>query len=261
MPTPFPGMDPYLERAGLWEEVHAGLIVAIQQELSAQLRPRFRVAIERRTYLALLEPDSSAGKPDVLIIAAEPPATPAAATPRPLHPTSITVELPMPEEIVERYLEVRDATTGAVVTVIEILSPTNKLPGEGRLFYERKRLRVLASATHLIEIDLLRAGPPLPMRLPAGAASDYRVMISRAPQRPQAQVLRFGVRDPIPGVPIPLSGDQPEPLLPLGRILHELYDRAGYDLALDYQLPPEPPLAPADAAWARDLLSERGASS
>jgi hypothetical protein len=255
MPTPFPGMDPYLERPGLWEEVHAGLIVAIQQELSARLRPRFRVAIERRTYLALLEPDSSAGKPDVLIIAASPSEMPAPSATAHGHPTSVTVELPMPEEVVERYLEVRDAGTGAVVTVIEILSPTNKLPGDGRLSYERKRLRVLASATHLIEIDLLRAGPPLPMRLPASAASDYRVMISRAPQRPQAQVLLFGVRDAIPDVPIPLSGDESEPLLPLNQILHELYDRASYDLAVDYGRPAEPPLPPADAVWARTLLS------
>jgi len=254
VPTPFPGMDPYLERPGLWEEVHAGLIVAIQQYLNALLRPRYRVAIERRTYLTLLEQDTFAGKPDVLVIGS-PPSSPSLPSTALQQPETVTAELPMPEEVVERFLEIRDSSTGEVVTVIEILSPGNKLTSEGRLLYERKRLRVLASATHLVEIDLLRAGSPLPMRLPPGAgAADYRIIISRAPRRPQADVLLFSVRAPIPDVPIPLRTGEPEPLLPLNRLLHDLYDRAGYDLAIDYRRPAEPPLAPEDAAWAAALI-------
>ncbi len=144
-----------------------------------------------------------------------------------------------------------------MVTVIEILSPVNKLTGEGRLTYERKRLRVLASATHLVEIDLIRAGSPLPMRLPPGAGTtDYRIIISRAPQRPHADVLLFSVRAPIPDAPIPLRDGEPEPLLPLNRLLHDLYDRAGYDLAVNDHQPAEPLLAPEDAAWAAALIRE-----
>ncbi|MFP4435864.1 MAG: DUF4058 family protein [Chloroflexaceae bacterium] len=253
MPTPFPGMDPYLERPGLWEEVHAGLIVAIQQYLSALLRPRYRVAIERRTYLALLDTEPFAGKPDVLLVAADDVPPPTAA---PLQQTTtLTAELPMPEEVVERFLEIREVATGAVITVIELLAPTNKLPGAGRLAYERKRLRLLASASHLVEIDLLRTGPPLPLRLPPGTApGDYRMVISRAPQRPTAEVLLFRVRDPIPALSIPLQPGEPEPQLPLNQVLHTLYDNAGYDLAVDYRQPPDPPLTEADAAWATTLL-------
>jgi hypothetical protein len=253
MPTPFPGMDPYLERPGLWEEVHAGLIVAIQQYLSALLRPRYRVAIERRTYLALLDTEPFAGKPDVLLVAADDVPPPTAA---PLQQTTtLTAELPMPEEVVERFLEIREVATGAVITVIELLSPTNKLPGAGRLAYERKRLRLLASASHLVEIDLLRTGPPLPLRLPPGTApGDYRMVISRAPQRPTAEVLLFRVRDPIPALSIPLQPGEPEPQLPLNQVLHTLYDNAGYDLGVDYRQPPDPPLTEADAAWAATLL-------
>ncbi len=254
MPTPFPGMDPYLERPGLWEEVHAGLIVAIQQHLGALLRPRYRVAIERRTYLALLDTEQFAGKPDVLIVDAITAPSPAHEPLR--QTTTLMAELPMPEDVVERFLEIRDVATGAVITVIEVLSPSNKLPGEGRLAYERKRLRVLASASHLVEIDLLRAGPPLPMRLPSGTAtSDYRIVISRAPQRPQAEVLLFRVRDLIPAVPVPLRTGEREPLLPLNQIVHTLYDQAGYDLAIDYRQPPDPPLADEDTAWAATMLA------
>ncbi len=255
MPTPFPGMDPYLERPGLWEEVHAGLIVAIQQYLGALLHPRYRVAIERCTYLALLESDTFAGKPDAPVVA--PPSSPLPLpSPALQQSVAVTAELPMPDEVVERFLEIRDPATGEVVTVIELLSPSNKLTSEGRLSYERKRLRILASATHLVEIDLLRAGPPLPMRLPPDAgASDYRIVISPAPQRPQADVLLFSVRAPIPDVPIPLRPGEPEPLLPLNKLLHDLYDRAGYDLAIDYYRPPEPPLTPDDAAWSAALAN------
>src|SRR5215510_3885190 len=109
MPTPFPGMDPYLERRGLWEEAHAGLIVGIQHFLTPLLRPRYRVAIERRTYLALLPPsEQETGKPDVLVMAPRKEVSPASA----VGATSTTVaplvgELPLPEEVVERFLEVR----------------------------------------------------------------------------------------------------------------------------------------------------------
>jgi hypothetical protein len=254
MPSPFPGMDPYLERRGLWEEVHAGLIVAIQQFLSPLVRPRYRVAIERRTYLAILSPDDFAGKPDVLIVASTDQsfdatsATSSGATPH-------VAELPMPDEVIERYLEVRDIVTGEVVAVIEILSPTNKLVGEGRLQYERKRLQVLASSTNLIEIDLLRLGTPLPFRMRNGdSTSDYRIVVSRAQLRPRADLYLFNVRDPIPDFPMPLRPDEPEPILPLNQILHELYDRAGYDLAIDYHQAPDPPLSRTDARWATQLL-------
>lgn len=253
MPTPFPGMDPYLERPGLWEEVHAGLIVAIQQHLGAMLRPRYRVAIERRTYLALLDAESFVGKPDVLLIAAND--TPLAPNVPLAQTTTLIAELPMPDEVVERFLEIRDVATGAVITVIELLSPANKLPGAGRLAYERKRLRVLSSASHLVEIDLLRSGPSLPMRLPAGVGtSDYRIVISRASRRPQAEVLLVRLRDPLPDVPIPLRSDEPEVQLPLNQVLHTLYDQAGYDLAIDYRQPPDPPLPADDADWAARLL-------
>ena len=85
----------------------------------------------------------------------------------------------MLDEIQETYLEPRDVSTDRVVTVIEILSPTNKLPGEGRRQYEQKRMNLLATYTHLVEIDLLRAGQPLPMRGLQGQSA-YRILISRA---------------------------------------------------------------------------------
>lgn len=259
MPTPFPGMDPYLERRGLWEEVHAGLIITIQQFLTARLRPRYRAAVERRTYLAVVSAEPFIGKPDVLIVSPTSPSlgtgvmvAAQAATPR-------IGELPMPEEIVERYLEIREVETEEVITVIELLSPSNKQSKEGRRQYEEKRLKVLGSATHLVEIDLIRAGEPLPVRVGGnGRQSDYRIIVSRAKNRPRADVYLFGVRDPIPDIPIPLRPGENEPVLPLNQLLHNLYDLTAYDLAIDYSRPPEPPLSDEDREWAAELLRARG---
>lgn len=257
MPTPFPGMDPYLEHPALWEDVHTRLIVAIADALGPQVRPHYRVAVERRTYLAVFAPEEYEliGKPDVLISSPHgqeyvPSAMPTATRVRP-H----VGELLMPDEVVERYLEVRDIVTGEVVAVLELLSPTNKLTREGRGQYERKRFRVLGSATHLVEIDLLRTGEPFPIRIQDGdTQSAYRVIVSRSQDRPRADVYLFDLRDLIPDIPVPLRAGENDVMLPLNQVLHDLYERAGYDQILNYQQPPVPPLTDTEAAWAATLL-------
>jgi Protein of unknown function (DUF4058) len=258
MPTPFPGMDPYLERAGIWEEVHTRLIVAMADALGPHVRPKYRVGVEQRTYLALLTPDEyeRVGKPDVLVSASRRQAPLAQATATAVSTTPRVAQLPMPEEITERYLEVRDVVTGEVITIIELLSPTNKLTREGRRQYMRKRLQVLGSAPHFIEIDLLRAGEPFPFRvLDDDAESDYRMIVSRAPDRPQAAVYLFTIRDPIPDIPVPLQPGDPEPSLALNLLLHDVYDRAGYDLTIDYQQsPPHPRIREQDIQWMKQLV-------
>lgn len=253
MTTPFPGMDPWLERPGLWIEVHTGLISAIQRALTPLVRPRYRVAVERRVYLAVLPPQLL-GVPDLSLIDSGDPRPVAVTAGRPAA-VPLLVRLPQPEEVVERYLTIREVGTGEVVTVIELLSPTNKLPAVGREQYERKRLDILAGRANLVEIDLLRDGEPMPMQTPV--RSDYRIVVSRAEYRPNADAWLVSVREPLPAVPVPLRPEDPEPLLPLNDVLHSLYDEAGYDLAIDYTAEPEPPLSPADAAWAGALLDRR----
>lgn len=257
MTTPFPGMDPYLEHPALWEDVHTRLIVAIADALGPQVRPHYRVAVERRIYLAVFAPEEYelVGKPDVVISGPHQKQT---SSPIPAIATRVMPrigELVMPDEVVERYLEIRDVVTGEVVTVLELLSPTNKLTREGRSQYERKRLKVLGSATHLVEIDLLRAGEPLPMRIqPDVSRSSYRIVVSRSQDRPRAEAYLFGLQDPIPDIPIPLHTNAADVNLPLNQVLHDLYDRAGYDQILNYDQPPVPPLTDTDAAWATNLI-------
>jgi hypothetical protein len=168
------------------------------------------------------------------------------------------VEVPLPDDVREVYLEIRTVATDQVITVVELLSPTNKLVGEGRRLYERKRLEIFGTLTHFVEVDLLRAGQPMPVRGAAPQAG-YRILVSRAPQRPQADLFTFGIRQAIPDVRLPLQAGDAEPLVALNSILHTLYDRAGYDLRIDYsQSPPPPPLSPEDATWLDAHLKAAG---
>jgi len=168
------------------------------------------------------------------------------------------IDLPMAEEVSESFLEIREVKSGRLITLMELLSPVNKLSEEGREQYTRKRADVLRSWTSLVEIDLLRAGKPMPVVGP-DVESDYRILVSPGWRRPHARLHAFGVRQPIPEISIPLQKGEDEPTLALNDVLHNLYNRARFDLRLDYTEPPVPPLAEEDAAWAQERIVQREA--
>jgi hypothetical protein len=252
-------MDPFLEHPELWPDVHHGLIEALRESLAPRLRPKYRVAIEKRTYLAEPEGLVLVGRPDVSVVEAQrrgstlrPTGIDVASSVQPM-----TVPVPLPEVMGEARLEVRDVATSEVITAVEILSPANKRPGEGRRVYEVKRQRILASLTHLVEIDLLRGGECMPvMDKPNHLA--YGILVSRSEERPRAKLHAFRVREGIPSFPLPLRSGEAEPLVDVQSLLSALYDRAGYDLALDYRAEPLPPLADEDGTWADALLRTKG---
>jgi Protein of unknown function (DUF4058) len=167
----------------------------------------------------------------------------------------MNVETPVEVQVDEWYLEIRTAGKGKLVTIIEVLSPTTKFPGPGRKGYLRNRRRILARGTSLVEIDLLRGGRPMPLAIRDMVEGLYRILVSRGSTRPRAKLYAFGVRPPIPAIPIPLLPKDPDPLLDLNAVLHALYERARFDLRLDYTRPPVPPLEEEDADWAREILS------
>ncbi|MEC4813124.1 MAG: DUF4058 family protein [Scytonema sp. PMC 1069.18] len=261
MPSPFPGMNPYLEHPELWVEFHHWLITLIAEFLVPQLRPKYRVAIEKRVYKMTDENSVLIGIPDVSVgrsrLDTEETSSIAIASP-PVKPVTVTV--PIPEEVRESYLEVREVGTGEVVTVIEILSPKNKRSGEGRKAYETKRHAVLGGLTHLVEIDLLRSGQPMSI-VGYDIKSHYRLLVSRSEHRPKAELYPFGLQEAIPSFPLPLRREDTEPLIDLQALLHQVYDRAGFDLAIDYTREPVPPLLETDADWVNVLLQQQGLRS
>jgi hypothetical protein len=249
--SPFPGMDPYLEHPSLWPDVHNRLIAAIADILVPQVAPDYYVALEQRTYL--LKPDDVVlvGRPDVALVARERISTPLATAIA--EPGVLDVDIPMADEIHETYLEIREVQTRQLVTILEVLSPTNKLNDEGRKQYEEKRNVIFRTRTSLVEIDLLRAGESMTV-VGGNVRSHYRILVSRGWERPHARLYTFNVRQPIPGIPVPLKRGEQEPELPLNEVVHDLYTRARFDLRLDSTQPPVPPLEDETAAWAAALL-------
>lgn len=245
-------MDPWLERGDLWPDVHNSLIAAMRDALSPLVRPRYFVALEERTYLEEPEDLVLVGRPDLALV--ERRAGRDQAGRGATAAATLEVRVPMPDAVRHTYLRVRRVEDGEAVTEIELLSPVNKRAGEGRRSSLAKRNAILGSLTTLAEVDLLRAGESMPL-VGARPVCDYSALISRAWQRPRAQLLAFGVRDPLPPLPIPLREGEPEPVIDLGQVFNDVYDRAGYDLQVDYARASEPPLAEDDARWAAERLA------
>ncbi|HZG39649.1 MAG TPA: DUF4058 family protein [Nodosilinea sp.] len=249
MHNPFPGMNPYLEQPGLWPQVHNRLIVALADAITPQVAPKYRVSIEERVYTTT-DPLPLVGIADVALAQRGDAPRRSESTAQLTPPRR--VQVPLPVKITERFLEVRLVQTNLLICVIEVLSPTNKRTGEGRTAYETKRQKILASATHLVEIDLLRSGLPLPLGDPN--RKPYSILVSRSSDRPNAELYEFDLPDPIPYFPVPLQVNDPEPVIDLQQVVNELYTRARLDLAIDYSQPVKPDLSESEITWITGIL-------
>jgi hypothetical protein len=170
----------------------------------------------------------------------------------------IVVTTLIEDEIHESRVEIVDREHRQVVAVIEVLSPANKVLGSrGRASYEEKREEIMHSPSHFVEIDLLRSGEPVHTReiLPP---CEYLVHLSRNSKRPKALAWPIRLSQRLPVIPIPLKAGDPDARLDLQTVLTTAYDRARYDLSIDYTREPVPPLPPEWAAWADRLLKEKG---
>ncbi len=244
-------MDPYLEQPAFWSSFHSKFIVAIADAIEANLDPAYYVEVETRSYLDSDGSGVLVGIPDVAVAlgasagrVSESEGSIALA--EPVSRTVQRVSVPMLQSVNERYLEIRDVKSGSVITAIELLSPKNKRAGDGRSSYENKRALILGSSTHLVEIDLLRAGTRMPLEN-VRSRSDYQILISRSSQRPQADLYGIMLRDSLPTIPIPLATEGSELTIDLQAIFDGVYRRSRYQGRVDYtQLLPSPKLEPID---------------
>ncbi|MBN3879515.1 MULTISPECIES: DUF4058 family protein [unclassified Nostoc] len=258
MNYPFPGMNLYLENTVFWSEVNHRLITAIADNIEQNIPPQYRVAIEQRTYLSDDSDSVLVATPDVSVFSQRKlPQQYSSTTTQTETSEGITVMIPLPEHITENYLEIREVSTGFVVTSIEILLPKNKRPGEDRKAYQLKRKQVLASLSHLVEIDLLRTGKPMSIlgKIPV---TNYQIIVSRSETRPQAKLYGFSIRETIPIFPLPLQSEDTETIVDLQSLLYGIYNRGRYYLAIDCNQEPVPPLKSEDAVWSDILLRKQG---
>jgi hypothetical protein len=255
-------MDPYLEDPAGWPSVHHGLISQIMAVLNRDLRPNYFARAEERVYISDQDdPGRRVIVPDVRLVergteggSNSPGANGAddVAVAEPVVATTL-----IEDEIREPRVEIIDAEGRGVVTVIEVVSPANKVPGSrGQASFRRKRSEVMTSTTHWVEADLLREGATLVAAeaLPQG---DYFVHVSRVRQRPSGLIWPIRLPQRLPVIDVPLRNDGPTYRLDLQQVLDAVYDGSNYDLSIDYTQPPCPPLREEYAAWADQLLREK----
>ncbi len=253
MPSPFPGMDPYLE-GYLWPDVHAALAHKIRQLLAPQIQPKYVARLE----ISVIEDESFEAEigvmyPDVEIVQAQPTPEPAAGV-TVAEPTATTAPLTIPVPQVRLVnVEIRDVAENQLVTSIEIISPVNKRePNLSR--YRQKRERIRNSEVHLLEIDLVRRGSRIweYARIPD---VPYLVVLTRAAASTM-EVWPIKLSDALPSLPVPLRPPDKDVVLDLSAALTAVYDEAYYRLSIDYQQDPPPPAFSAEEqAWMRELLS------
>lgn len=257
MPSPFPGMDPYLENPATWPDLHQRLITYSAEALQPQLRPKYIARIGERVELSSFRRGYI---PDVLLIRSAPARYGAAVTEGLLEADEPTTITPLEEERRMPFLEIIHHPSGDVVTLIEVLSPANK-SGEGREKYLRKQDDIRNSQANLVEIDLLGEGPPTTLaRLgnidkPAGCR--YIVSVLRNRTSREIEAYPVSLRQRLPRCRIPLLPEDEDAILDLPAVFTRCYDIGSYDLLVDYSQPPPIQLSQEDEAWRVALLSEQ----
>ncbi len=255
MPSPFPGMDPYLERPALWAGMHNRFIIYLANALRPRLAPRYIAAVQARVYIEY--PPRQVG-PDLTVRRLPRPSQAAVSAVAEIDEAE-RIEVPGVEAD-EAFLEILDLESRQrVVTVIELLSPSNKTPGPGRDLYLQKQREVLASDVHLVEIDLLRTGrhtvavPEAVVQ--SGPPYDYLVCVNRARvPRWSYDLYRRRLRDRLPRIGVPLAGNDPDAPVDLQAVLGQTYDDGDYRDRIDYCQPCQPPLSAEDQQWAGETI-------
>lgn len=259
MPSPFPGMDPYIELAGDWVGFHNSFIVYASETLNELLPEHYVATLEARIRFHE-EPVDAAGersrRPDISVARRDgPPAAAKGSTSATmLEPVTLAQEILQADETRESFIEIVRVPGERLVTTVELLSPSNKTPGDDRAAYLLKRRQLLHDGVNLVEIDLLLQNNRLPMLQPL-PDGDYFAFVSRATERSHCDVYGWSIRHPLPAIPIPLlSGDFPV-ALDLAHVFAATYHRGRYARLLRYDRPLDLPLATDDHSWATQLAA------
>jgi hypothetical protein len=254
MPSPFPGVDPYIEAQGYWQGFHSRFVTYCGDALNEVLPEHYVADLgENVDLMDISRNEMKKIIPDVLVsregrrsIAGSLRKKSAAGTAL-LEP--IKISLPQVEvEVRSIWIEIRRIEKRVPVAVIEVLSPTNKT-GDGFYEYNRKRRATIRQKVHLVELDLLLKGHRLPMDRPL-PVGDFYALVSRWEERPQSDVYSWTIRNPLPSIPIPLSRPDPDVMLDLASVFATAYDRCRFARRIDYSIAPTTVKKPADRAWA-----------
>jgi hypothetical protein len=249
-------MDPYLERH--WLAVHTQLVASASSMLNQVLPEDLVARCEERLGIE----SGDAGEmthevaPDVRVF--QPGFSSEAGGPALAAPFKLVVDL---DPITERFIRIIRPDDERLVTVIEFISPSNKV-GHGLERYMQKREEFLQANVHVVEIDLTRRGDwralLRPHLCPKEAIAAYRATIRLGGRREAAYLYPISIRLALPSIPIPLRPADSEIKLNLQALVQDAYTTGRYGRTIYYAKPCDPPLDGEYAAWADELLHAAG---
>jgi hypothetical protein len=252
-------MDPSLEQH--WQDIHARLILYACDQLEDQLPSNLIARVEERVVLETEDIDQRSIYPDVKIIQRPSRAAATAGAPSRSSVMEPVIVHYSSEPATETFINILDpASDHRLVTVIEILSLANKLPGQGQRQYRQKQRELHAGRVSLVEVDLLRKGQRV-LSLPASETprrlrTTYAACVRRG-WRPDAyEVYPIILRERLPAIGIPLRETDADIRLALQTIVDHAYRKGRYHASIDYQEAPDPPLKGDDARWAKSMVKK-----
>ena len=224
MPSPFPGMDPYLEDEALWPVFHHQLVMCLYQILLPGLVDRYRARVNQRHYV----------------------------TEQALFTSVVR------EEHHEDYIEIRQRSDGRLITLVDVVSPTNKLISAGRTAYLTKRCEGKTANANLVELDLVLQGQPTLEYSRDGLPDwDYAVTVTRSTQPERYEIYTATLQKKLPRFRLPLAPDDRDSVLDLQTVFTRCYDQGAFGGKIDYDRDPVTTLADDDRKWLRDLLKQQ----
>jgi hypothetical protein len=224
MPSPFPGMDPYLEDDTLWPVFHHQLVMCLYQILLPSLPDRYRARVNQRHYV----------------------------TEQALFTSVVR------EEHHEDYIEIRQRSDGRLVTLVDAVSPTNKLNTAGRSAYLAKRCEAKSANASLVEVDLVLQGQPTLEYSRDGLPDwDYAVTVTRSTQPERYEIYTATLQKKLPRFRLPLAADDRDTVLDLHTAFTRCYDQGGFAAKIDYTKDPSTPLNDEDRQWLQGVLKQQ----
>jgi hypothetical protein len=272
VPSPFPGFDPYLEDERFWHDFHERFITYAAEALAPRLPPRYRLRIDERSLVTTFPPSppQRVFHSDIAPTERTAPVPSSAATATAAVQTETEIALDEPvivelvSELVQRqsFIKIVDRTRERLVTIIELLSLSNKRAGEWRAAYLQKQLSCLEAGVNLVEIDLLRQGEHT-VAVPAYALSSLQpfygiVSVWRGHLPCRFEIYPITLPKRLPRIAIPLLPEDKDVGLDLRWVFDRCYDVGRYNLDIDYTQPPSVPLTDEERKWLDGWLKEKG---
>jgi hypothetical protein len=252
----FPGIDPYVEAQGYWPDFRVRFITYWRDALADRLPDAYEVRMDERVNLVDLATDRvKRVEPDLAIAHEESssrraPAHSGVAT---LEP--VTIPLVIEEEQRETYVEILHRPDRTLVAVLELLSLTTKQE-PGRRLYLTRRNALLHQNIHLVELDFLLGGQRLPLEKP-NPPGRFFILIARAELRPDCQVYRWSVQDPLPAIPIPLVKPDPDLIIDLAAVYSTAFERGRYSRSIDYGAALSANLTEVEGNWIQERVQAK----